>query len=89
MADVPEHVKKQLEENRKVSEASKREFEERSVGKPTPTQEENDRAKLGEHLMEKEEDGSPKEGEVKTRAVEAQRPGTYATRSTRATPSST
>jgi len=26
--------------------------------KPTPTQEENDRAALGEHVLEKEDDGS-------------------------------
>jgi hypothetical protein len=30
------------------------EFEERTKGKPTPTQEENDRAKMGEHVVNKE-----------------------------------
>lgn len=29
--------------------------------KPTPTQEENDRAAMGEHVVEKEADGSPEE----------------------------
>jgi len=29
------------------------------MAKPTPTQEENDRAAMGEHVMDKEPDGSP------------------------------
>jgi len=40
---------------------SMKEFEERTQGKPTPTQEENDRAKMGEHVTEKEPDGSKEE----------------------------
>jgi hypothetical protein len=31
------------------------------MAKPTPTQEENDRAAMGEHVVEKEPDGSPED----------------------------
>lgn len=34
------------------------EFAERTKGKPTPTQDENNRAALGEHVIDKEPDGS-------------------------------
>jgi hypothetical protein len=34
------------------------EFAARTKGKPTPTQEENDRAAMGEHILEHEADGS-------------------------------
>jgi hypothetical protein len=82
MAEVPDHVKASLEEGKKRREASNREYEEKhGASKPTPTQEENDRIKAGEFVMDKEEDGSPKEEEVKTRSVEAHKPsGGYATR---------
>jgi hypothetical protein len=54
-----EAVKKQLEANREVSDRSKKEGTEKlTKGKPTPTQDENDRAKLGEHIVEHEDDGS-------------------------------
>jgi hypothetical protein len=51
--------------------------------KPTPTQAENDAAAMGQHVMEKEPDGSPADpgqnppdvdGVVKTRAIEAEKP---------------
>ena len=49
-----------------------------SSGKPTPTQLENDQAKLGVTFDSHEEDGSP----VVQRTVEAGKPGAaYATRS--------
>lgn len=41
-----------------LKEKSMAEFAERSKGKPTPTQEENDRAAMGEHVVDKEADGS-------------------------------
>jgi|SRR4029077_19619394 len=53
-----EAAKRQLDENRVVRERSYAEYQERMKGKPTPTQEENDRAALGEHVTEKEDDGS-------------------------------
>ncbi len=42
---------------------SLKEFAEKTAGKPTPTQEENDRAAMGEHVMEKEADGSEEQPE--------------------------
>lgn len=98
MAD--EAVTKILEENKKRQEASRKEAEERlSKGKPTPTQEEVDRAALGEHVLEKEDDGSgpdpadPRNREVKAttaKTTEAEKPaaGSYATRQTTAKPPS-
>jgi hypothetical protein len=53
-----EAVQARLEADRAVVEESNRQFAERAKGKPTPTQQENDRAKLGEHVTEKEDDGS-------------------------------
>jgi hypothetical protein len=38
--------------------------------KPTPTQEENDLAALGVHLMEHEPDGSPEQNEPQTKQAE-------------------
>ena len=85
-----EAARKQLEENRKRQEGSAREYAEKTQGKPTPTQEENDLAALGAHVLEKEDDGSgvdpnnqaqnaPPHGETKT--AEAKKPSaTYATR---------
>lgn len=53
-----EAAKRQLAADREVSERSRAEFVERMKGKPTPTQEENDLAALGAHVVEKEDDGS-------------------------------
>lgn len=55
MADDP----KTEDPGKALKERSMREFAERTQGKPTPTQDENDRAKLGEHVIDKEPDGSP------------------------------
>ena len=56
--------------------------------KPTPTQEENDLAASGEHVIEHEPDGSPPEGDYldpRTRTMESGRlGGTYTTREARA-----
>lgn len=46
-----------------LKERSLKEFAEKTVGKPTPTQAENDRAAMGEHVMEKEPDGSEEQPE--------------------------
>ena len=80
MADDPatENARKLLVEERKVSERSRQEFIERSKGKPTPTQEENDLAALGAHIMEHEADGSDPDPNV--RHLEAGRPQSYQTR---------
>lgn len=59
MADAAEQARKeQLEHTRKLSEESRKEAAERLRGKPTPTQSENDRAALGEHISQHEDDGS-------------------------------
>lgn len=52
---------KQEDQGAKLRAQSMKEFEERTKGKPTPTQEENDRAKMGEHVVDKEPDGSKEE----------------------------
>jgi len=88
--ETPEHVKRQLEEDRKAREQSQAEYAERMKGKPTPTPEEIDRAILGEHIIEHEDDGSgpdpnarkPREDKAQTAA----KPATYSTRSTTAKP---
>jgi hypothetical protein len=85
---LSESSKKELERGRQAREKSLEQYSERTKGKPTPTQEENDRAALGEHIPQKEYDGSgpdPYEQERPnaygvTRATEAQPAGTYQTR---------
>jgi hypothetical protein len=67
-----ENRERLLREGEEAAENSRKEFKERTQGKPTPTQEENDRAKLGEHILEHERDGSP-EDPYHQRNLEAQR----------------
>jgi hypothetical protein len=88
MAEDPatENARRQLEANNQVVEESRRQYAERMKGKPTPTQEENDRAALGEHVLEKEDDGSGPDPNnlaqnVRAKAVEAKKPSAqYQTR---------
>lgn len=65
----------QLAASRKASEADTKAAEERQSYQPTPTQEENDRAKLGlsslEELDDKEDSGAPTEEEARLAAAEA------------------
>jgi hypothetical protein len=58
-ADDPstEAARKMLEQDRKVLEKIRSDYAMRSKGKPTPTQEELDMAKLGAHIIEHEDDG--------------------------------
>lgn len=56
--DLSEDGKRRLEAGREMRAESLRQFAERTKGKPTPTQDENDRAMLGEHIIEHEADGS-------------------------------
>ena len=86
MAEHPntEAAKKQLAAEREVSDKSRAEFLERTKGKPTPTQEENDLAVLGAPVFEKEDDGSGPDPNL--RHVEAGKPGTYQTRQSTARP---
>jgi hypothetical protein len=86
-----ENAKKQLEEERKLVEQSRAEFAERTKGKPTPTQEENDLANLGGFTAgdKHEEDGSNPDphnkalNSPKDKQLEAgkSKPQTYTTKS--------
>jgi hypothetical protein len=86
-----ENAKKVHAEQQKATEKSRAEFAERTKGKPTPTQEENDLAMLGCHILEHEEDGSgpdPFNKPHEERHIEADksshsRPQNYATRQSR------
>src|SRR5262245_47730551 len=82
-----EAIQEQLRKNKEVSDRIHKEGVDRlTKGKPTPTQEENDRAKLGEHVVEHEEDGSGPDDRTLplTRAMESGRGGVYQTRDTHA-----
>lgn len=77
----------ELERGREARAKSYAEFEARTQGvKPTPTQDENDRAVLGEHILEHEPDGSPVEEANspdpygRTRMMEAGKGSPYQTR---------
>ncbi len=91
MADN-EAVKKALAESQEATKRSREQAEAlMASGKPTPTQEEVDRARLGEHLATKEDDGSGPEP-VLTRQVESRKPAAaptgYSTRASTAKPAS-
>lgn len=85
MAD--DNIKNRVAEERAAREKSQAEHREASAKiKPTPTQEENDRAALGEHIAEHEPDGSPVEG-VPSAGTKETKPmsgarGDYQTRAT-------
>lgn len=70
-----------------IKEKSMAEFAKRTKGKPTPTQDELDRANLGEHITEHEADGSdPDENAATVKQAEA-KPGSGGSYQTRqATP---
>lgn len=84
--ELNEAAKAELEAQRQLTQKSREEYAERTKGKPTPTQEENDRAAMGEHVVEKEADGAAPDpgGTVsavaRVKAMEGARPGTYQTR---------
>jgi hypothetical protein len=92
LADDPatEAAKKAVEDNKKVSDKSRAEFAERTKGKPTPTQEENDLAMCGAHILEHEPDGSDPDPNVSgaEKHLEADKPArsqNYQTRQHRPT----
>jgi hypothetical protein len=91
LADDPqtEAAKKAVEADKKLAERSRAEFAQRSKGKPTPTQEENDLAMCGAHILEHEADGSDPDPNVRhaeDKHLEASpsRPQNYQTRQHRA-----
>jgi hypothetical protein len=53
-----EAARKRVAEDKEIADISRREYAERTKGKPTPTQEECDLAVQGAHVVEKEDDGS-------------------------------
>jgi hypothetical protein len=85
LSDDPqtEAAKKALAEERKISDKSRAEYAERTKGKPTPTQEENDLAMLGAHILEHEDDGSgPDPANKSFEAAPPAKPQSYQTRTT-------
>jgi hypothetical protein len=80
---VTENAKRQLEVDRERSEKSRADFAARMKGKPTPTQHENDMAMLGAPVFEKEDDGSGPDPNI-AKTAEAEKPGTYQTRTAQA-----
>ena len=79
---IKEQLAKDAEARKKSNEEAAKRME---TSKPTPSQEENDRARLGDDVSKKEDDGSGPELKLQiTRQVEADKPasGGYATRQT-------
>jgi hypothetical protein len=81
--DATKNAQKQLAQDQKATEKSHAQFAEQTKGKPTPTQEENDIAALGGHILEHEDDGSGPDPH-QTKSLEAEkapgRPQNYQTR---------
>ena len=84
MAETNPAVREQLA---KESEARKKSVEEAAkrmeTAKPTPTQEENDRARLGDDVVEKQDDGSGPEVKFTLQrevVADKDKPASYATR---------
>jgi hypothetical protein len=80
LADNPatEAAKKAVEADRKALEQARAEYASRMMGKPTPTQEENDLAVCGANVLEHEPDGSDPDPFnkpfVEVKHVEAEKP---------------
>jgi hypothetical protein len=76
LADDPqtEAAKKTVAAEKAATDKSRAEYASRTKGKPTPTQEENDLAVCGAHILEHEPDGSDPDPNVTptaTKSVEA------------------
>jgi hypothetical protein len=83
MADEKKAAQETAERKQKVvDEAYKR----MSAGKPTPTQQENDRAALGEHVAQHEADGSEEEPRFGEQKQAEAKPGQRAGYQTRQVP---
>jgi hypothetical protein len=54
-----EIARQRLQQDKEIADRSRQEYAERAKGKPTPTQEENDLAAHGAHILEHAADGSP------------------------------
>jgi hypothetical protein len=84
-----ELARKLVEEDKKVADHSRAEYARLSKGRPTPTQQENDMAMHGAHILEHEDDGSgpdPYNGPIQNRHLveggtsNPARPQTYKTK---------
>jgi len=76
---MPEHP--EAKRSKEIRARGDAEYAERMKGKPTPTQEENDRHALGETITEHEDDGSGPDPFLQTRHMEAGKPAApYQTR---------
>jgi hypothetical protein len=51
-------ARKLVEDDKKIDAIARAQFAERMKGRPTPTQEENDMAMHGAHILEHDDDGS-------------------------------
>ena len=84
MADPKEQqqqqAKEQLSKDREVREKIVEEVTKKTSTKPTPTQEENDLAKLGQPVEHKQDDGGGPDPHVQREAKPAAGHGTYQTR---------
>jgi hypothetical protein len=70
-------ARKAVAADKEVADKSRAEFAERAQGRPTPTQEENDLAMYGAHILEHDDDGSgpdPNNSAVQNRHLEADKP---------------
>jgi hypothetical protein len=78
-------ARERLEQDRAVLKHAREQFAERTKGKPTPTQEENDLAALGAHILEHDDDGSGPDpfNALPTRHMEGKPGGGYETRAAR------
>jgi len=89
-ADNPntEAAHQRIADAKEATERSRAEYADRMKGKPTPTQEENDLAAEGAHILEHEHDGSDPDPHVAARKTsEAKKPGGgYETRQATAAP---
>lgn len=83
-----DRARKVLDEDKKRRESGMAEYDKRvQESRPTPTQEENDLAKLGVDVVDKEPDGSPTEEEADDiRIKEMQARASYKTRAAQAQP---
>jgi len=86
-----ENAKKLAEAEKKASDESRAQYSSKMKGKPTPTQEENDLAACGAHILEHEADGSdpdPHGGPIQDKVVppasSPSKPQSYQTRDARA-----
>jgi hypothetical protein len=70
MAEQDERIKRELQEGEERKAKAVAEATERQKGKPTPTQQEADRAALGEHILQHEDDGSGPDPTAETRPAE-------------------